>query len=43
MGRAQMERFHWEVKAGNDGAFSDPRVAMTGKTSAQDENGQDDL
>ena len=42
MFRAQTERFHWEVKPGGT-AFSTDRVAMTGKTSAQDENGQDDL
>jgi len=42
MYRAQTERFHWEVKPGSTAA-ADPRVAMTGKTSAQDENGQDDL
>lgn len=43
MARAQIERFHWEVKASHNETFADPRVGITGKTSAQDENGQDDL
>jgi len=40
--RAQLERFHRVVKPAADD-FQNERVAITGKTAAQDENGQDDL